>query len=812
MKEINFTYYTGEFILKAIENRHYRSLELDKILEMLASHATCADAKSLALSLTPQTDLYLAQALLKQTEDAHMLLARFGGPAFGGLHNVNNALQRAAAGGMLTMRELLEIAEVLRVIRSLSEWRSRSEGVETCLDNFFHALMPNKFLEERILNAILSEDEMADGASPTLQDIRRKIRAASSRVRDRLDQMIRSPRYQKFLQEPIVTQRNGRFVVPVKNENRGEVPGLVHDTSSSGATVFIEPMGVVEANNEIKVLQSKERDEIDRILTELSAEAGSFADSIKASYECAVELNLIFAKAQLAYEMKAAPPLLNDEGVIELRRARHPLIAKEKVVPTDIRLGETFDTLVITGPNTGGKTVSIKTVGLLTLMAMCGLMIPVADQSRISIFTHVLADIGDEQSIEQSLSTFSAHMTNIISILHQADAHSLVLIDELGAGTDPVEGAALAMAILEQLHQQGAKIAATTHYAELKAYALQTPRVENGCCEFDVATLRPTYRLLIGVPGRSNAFAISERLGMGSEVVDRARELVSAENTRFEDVVKRLEKSHQALEQEREDARAQRAEAETIRQKAEEQLKSVDKLREREMEQARTQAMRIVEQARRESQAFLMELEKLKKEKEKNQNLADLARRAKSQMKQHANAMAEVTNPVVAPVIDDADYVLPRPLQVGDAVLIADLDKQATVLTLPDKNGNVEVQAGPLKTRVKLQSLRLLNAKQRKNQSKSRTVRRSDSIAQTSVKTSCDLRGKTVEEALLDLDQFLDDCVMTGLNECTIIHGKGTGALRGAVQKHLRAHPMVKGYRLGTYGEGEDGVTMVTLK
>lgn len=798
--------------MKAIENRHYRSLELDKILEMLASHATCADAKSLALSLTPQTDLYLAQALLKQTEDAHMLLARFGGPAFGGLHNVNNALQRAAAGGMLTMRELLEIAEVLRVIRSLSEWRSRSEGVETCLDNFFHALMPNKFLEERILNAILSEDEMADGASPTLQDIRRKIRAASSRVRDRLDQMIRSPRYQKFLQEPIVTQRNGRFVVPVKNENRGEVPGLVHDTSSSGATVFIEPMGVVEANNEIKVLQSKERDEIDRILTELSAEAGSFADSIKASYECAVELNLIFAKAQLAYEMKAAPPLLNDEGVIELRRARHPLIAKEKVVPTDIRLGETFDTLVITGPNTGGKTVSIKTVGLLTLMAMCGLMIPVADQSRISIFTHVLADIGDEQSIEQSLSTFSAHMTNIISILHQADAHSLVLIDELGAGTDPVEGAALAMAILEQLHQQGAKIAATTHYAELKAYALQTPRVENGCCEFDVATLRPTYRLLIGVPGRSNAFAISERLGMGSEVVDRARELVSAENTRFEDVVESLEKSHQALEQEREDARAQRAEAETIRQKAEEQLKSVDKLREREMEQARTQAMRIVEQARRESQAFLMELEKLKKEKEKNQNLADLARRAKSQMKQHANAMAEVTNPVVAPVIDDADYVLPRPLQVGDAVLIADLDKQATVLTLPDKNSNVEVQAGPLKTRVKLQSLRLLNAKQRKNQSKSRTVRRSDSIAQTSVKTSCDLRGKTVEEALLDLDQFLDDCVMTGLNECTIIHGKGTGALRGAVQKHLRAHPMVKGYRLGTYGEGEDGVTMVTLK
>lgn len=800
-------------MMKTMENRHYRSLELDKILEMLASHATCADAKELALALTPQTDLYLARALLKQTEDAHMLLARFGGPSFGGLRNVNNALQRAAAGGMLTMRELLDIAEVLRVIRSLSEWRSRSAGVDTCLDNFFQALMPNKFLEDRILNAILSEDEMADSASPTLQDIRRKIRAASSRVRDRLDQMIRSPHYQKFLQEPIVTQRNGRFVVPVKNENRGEVAGLVHDTSSSGATVFIEPMGVVEANNEIKVLQSKERDEIDRILMELSGEAGSFADSVKASYECAVELNLIFAKAQLAYEMNAAPPLLNDEGIIELRRARHPLIAKDKVVPIDIRLGGDFDTLVITGPNTGGKTVSIKTIGLLTLMAMCGLMIPVADQSRISVFTHVLADIGDEQSIEQSLSTFSAHMTNIIDILRQADGHSLVLIDELGAGTDPIEGAAIAMAILEQLHLQGAKVAATTHYAELKAYALQTPRVENGCCEFDVATLRPTYRLLIGVPGRSNAFAISERLGMESAVVGRARELVSAENTRFEDVVESLERSHQALEQEREEARSQRSEAEAIRQRAEEQLKSIDQLRNREIEQARAQAMRIVEQARRESQAFLMELEKLKKEKEHSQNLADLARRAKSQMKQHANAMAEVTNPVVAPVVDDADYILPRPLKIGDAVLIADLDKQATVLSLPDKNGNVEVQAGPLKTRVNLKSLRLLSSKEKKRTiPKSRTIHRSDSIAQTSVKTSCDLRGKTVEEALLDLDQFLDDCIMTGLNECTIIHGKGTGALRGAVQKHLRAHPSVKSYRLGVYGEGEDGVTMVMLK
>lgn len=798
--------------MKISDNRHYRSLELDKVLEMLAEQASCADAKEKALSLTPQTELISAQTLLNQTEDAHMLLARFGGPSFGGLRNVNNSLSRANAGGVLNMRELLDIAENLRVIRSLTEWRDKSAGVETRLDFLFNSLIPNKYLEEQINTSIISDEEMADSASPTLYGIRRKMRAASSKVREQLDRMIRSTHYQKFLQDPIVTQRNGRYVVPVRNEFRAEVPGLVHDTSSSGATVFIEPIAVVEANNEIKVLESKERDEIDRILAELSVEAGNFAETIISSYDAAIELNVIFAKAHLAYKMKASVPQLNDAGVIDLKKARHPLIDKDKVVATDIRLGSEFDTLVITGPNTGGKTVSIKTVGLLTLMAMCGLMLPTADESKISIFKNVLADIGDEQSIEQSLSTFSAHMTNIIEILKQANEHSLVLIDELGAGTDPVEGAALAISILEQLHNQGAKIASTTHYAELKAYALQTPRVENGSCEFDVKTLRPTYRLLIGIPGRSNAFAISERLGMDSGIVERAKELVSSENVRFENVVDSLEESRQKLEEERAEAQALHAQAVLAKRKADEQLKNVERLKEQEMEKARAEALRVSQRARQEAAAFLDELDKLKKEKATAGTAADLARRAKSQMKQRMNAIDDVANPVMERV-NDEDYVLPRPLKKGDWVRIVDLDKEVEVISEPDKKGNVQVQAGLLKTRVKLKNLRLLDKRKVKPSAPStRTVRRTESRASSKVNSSCDLRGKTVDEALLDLDQFLDDSVMTGLTEVTIIHGKGTGALRSAVQQELRTHPQVKTYRLGVYGEGENGVTIVELK
>ncbi len=791
-------------------NRQYPALELDKVLELLAQHTSCEDARLAALSLEPQTDLASAQALMNQTRDAHMLLARFGGPAFGGLINVNNALYRADAGSTLSLRELLNVASVLHVIRTISQWRSTNEGVATVLDVYFNALMPNRFLEDSITTAIISEEEIADNASPTLADIRRKIRAQESKVRDQLGKYTHNSNLSKYLQDNIITMRNGRYVIPVRNEYRGEVPGLVHDTSSSGATVFIEPMPIVEANNQIKLLKNKEEDEIDRILAELSANVGSFANSIKSSYECAVELNLIFAKAQLAYAM-ASVPQLNNEGIIELRRARHPLIDKNKVVPVDISLGTEFDTIVITGPNTGGKTVSIKTIGLMSLMAMCGLMLPVDDRSRISVFDHVLADIGDEQSIEQSLSTFSSHMTKIVKILEIADGKSLVLIDELGAGTDPIEGAALAVSILEQLRNQGAKIAATTHYAELKSYALQTPGVINGSCEFDVQSLKPTYRLLIGIPGRSNAFAISKRLGISDEIIEHAQELVSNENVRFEDVVDRLEQSRAKMEKEREEARRIREEADRELEKAQKLKADIETLRQKELEDAKGQAVRITEQAKREAYQLLNDLEMLKKQQAKEKNAAEMARRARAVIKKDLNAIDTASDPIVS-LGNDEDYVLPRPLKIGDTVIIADIGNEATVVTLKDKKGLVTVQMGTMKTRVKEENLRLIEKK--KSVEKKRTVAtgRMESRMNMKAQTSVDLRGMTVEEGILELDRYIDHALRMGINEFTVIHGKGTGVLRSAVRDYLKKSKYVKTSRLGTFGEGEDGVSIVTLK
>lgn len=792
-------------------NRHHLALELDKVLELLAQHTSCEDARLAALSLEPQSDLASAQALMNQTRDAHMLLARFGGPAFGGLTNVNNALYRADAGSTLSLKELLNVASVLHVIRTISQWRSTNEGVETVLDIYFNALVPNRFLEDSITTAIISEEEVADNASPTLADIRRKIRTQESKVRDQLGKYTHNSNFSKYLQDNIITMRNGRYVIPVRNEYRGEVPGLVHDTSSSGATVFIEPMPIVEANNQIKLLKNKEEDEIDRILAELSANIGSFANSIKSSYECAVELNLIFAKAQLAYAMRASVPQLNNEGIIELRRARHPLIDKNKVVPVDISLGTDFDTIVITGPNTGGKTVSIKTIGLMSLMAMCGLMLPVDDRSRISVFDHVLADIGDEQSIEQSLSTFSSHMTKIVSILEEADDRSLVLIDELGAGTDPIEGAALAVSILEQLRNQGAKIAATTHYAELKSYALQTPGVINGSCEFDVQSLKPTYRLLIGIPGRSNAFAISKRLGISDEIIEHAQELVSNENVRFEDVVDRLEQSRAKMEKEREEARKIREEADRELEKAQKLKADIETLRQKELEDAKGQAVRITEQAKREAYQLLNDLEMLKKQQAKEKNAAEMARRARAVIKKDLNAIDSASDPIVA-LGNDEDYVLPRPLKIGDTVIIADIGNEATVVTLKDKKGLVTVQMGTMKTRVKEENLRLIEKK--KSVEKKRTVAtgRMESRMNMKAQTSVDLRGMTVEEGILELDRYIDHALRMGINEFTVIHGKGTGVLRSAVRDYLKKSKYVKTSRLGTFGEGEDGVSIVTLK
>lgn len=781
-------------------------LELDKILKLLAEETACGDAASLALSLEPSSSLMEVNRLLAETGEAHSLMARFGAPSFGGLKNIVSTLRRAEAGGLLTMGELLQVAQVLRTIRGIVEWRSRSEGVGGVLDDRFHMLMPNKYLEERIFSSILSEEEMADNASPELASIRRKIRGASLRAREQLDKMIRSPYYQKYLQDPIVTMRSGRFVVPVKAECRGEVPGLVHDTSSSGATVFVEPLAVVEANNEIRVLLSREKAEIDRILAELSGEAGSFASAVISSYTMAVQLNLIFAKANLGYKMKATIPLVNDEGIIDLKKARHPLISKDAVVPTNIELGARFDTLVITGPNTGGKTVSLKTIGLMCLMAMCGLMLPVADESRVSVFDTVLADIGDEQSIEQSLSTFSAHMTNIIGIVGKADEKSLVLLDELGAGTDPVEGAALATALLEALRLQGCRIAATTHYAELKAYALQTPGVENACCEFDVATLRPTYRLLIGVPGRSNAFAICLRLGMEDRIVERAKEFVSSENIRFEDVVEQLESNRQALEQERAEAREALRKAQEALKEAEEKREKLEAGAEREMEEARRRASELVARTRGQIDALMNEMEEARRQQNKL-----LSAEQKARIKGGLRRLEDAADPVRER--SEEEYELPRPLKPGDSVLIYDIDKKATVLEVPEK-GPVLVQAGILRTRVPVKNLRLLKQEKVKAP-KGRNIPRSSGstgLRSTRASMELDLRGQTTDEALLNVDRFIDSALMAGLHQVTIIHGKGTGALRAAVQAHLKNHPSVKNYRLGVFGEGENGVTIAELK
>lgn len=789
-------------------NKNHKTLELDLILEKLAAECSCDDAKDLARGLKPAGDMAEVEMLLQQTEDAFSLLARFGGPSFSGLKNVNNSLHRAAAGGSLNPKELLDIAYCLRALRTLDEWRNHSSGVKTSLDFFFEGITSNKYLETKILSCIVSEEEIADKASDTLFDIRKKIRSKENSIREKLDSLIHSSHYQQFLQEAIITQRNGRFVVPVKAECRGNVPGLVHDTSSTGATVFIEPASVVDANNDIKVLQGKERDEIMRILYELSAESGDFAESIKHSYESAIRLNLIFAKAHLAYKMKATKPILNNEGIICLKKARHPLIDPKKVVATDIALGDEYDTLVITGPNTGGKTVLLKTLGLLTLMTMCGLLIPVADRSRVSVFNNILVDIGDEQSIAQSLSTFSSHMVNIIDIMKKADDKSLILIDELGAGTDPVEGAALAVSIIEALREKGAIIAATTHYAELKAYALDTPGVTNGCCEFDIETLRPTYKLLIGVPGRSNAFAILKHLGMTQDVIDNAKAIVGSDNRDFEAVLEKLEASRHALEEERKVAEEMTERARKIEEKAQSEMDKIETLKARELDKAKREAQKLIDAAERKSSQFLLELDKLKKE-QTSSNATEIARKTRRAVKAQMGEMDDLINPNELADNWDYDYKLPRNPVPGDRIVIKGIGEGEV---LEFKNNNVFVKSGLLKTRVKLSDIMILDKPKKKPVKTQHNVYRTSSRADADVKTEIDMRGETVDEALSELGLFIDRCVLNNIEEIRIIHGKGTGALRSAVTDYLKTHPNVSEYRLGRYGEGENGVTIAKLK
>lgn len=795
-------------MLQKVRLKHEKCLELDAVLKIVSDEAGFEDSAERILGLTPNYNYEDAVNALKKTGDAYDIAAKFGTPRVSGVKNVNNTLKRAKSGGNLSLSELLDIGEVLRNVRGVSQFREQFSGVETSLDYYFDSLFPNKYFEEKIFTCIISEDTVSDAASPLLADIRRNIRRENQQIRERLDKLIRSQSHQKHLQDAIVTQRDGRFVIPVKQEHRGEIEGLVHDTSSSGATLFIEPTAVVEANNRIRILEAKERDEILRIIAELSSEAATFSESIELSYEAMVQIDVCFAMANYAYKTKAIMPKLNDKGVTDLKKARHPLIAKEKVVPIDIRLGSDFSTLVITGPNTGGKTVALKTLGLLTLMAMCGLMIPAADDSAVSVYDAVFADIGDEQSIEQSLSTFSSHMVNIVDILNNVNKRSLVLLDEVGAGTDPVEGAALAVSILEKLKESGAKTAATTHYSEMKIYALENEGVENASCEFDVSTLKPTYRLMIGVPGKSNAFAISQKLGISEEIIENAKIIISSEDTRFEDMMQMLESRSKETEAEKARLSELVRENKELNEKLKNSNAEISKKAEEKIEEAKAQAKRLVQEVSSRADAILSELEKLKQQKDKKEfskNLSD----AKSRLRADINKLEAEADPVVKR--RKKNYKLPRNLIAGDVVRVADIDKEGIVINPPDNQGNALVRVGIMKMRVSVNNL-ILSDKKADPLKPSGNRGGTESRAFREVKTELDIRGTDTVEGIIELERFIDSAIMSGLGSVTVIHGKGTGALRKAVWDRLKTHKNVKSYRSGTFGEGEMGVTVIELK
>ncbi len=780
-------------------------LELPAVLGMLAGEAVCGAAKEAALELRPSDDVFEIADRLKETTDAKRLISLKGTPPFAAISNVKGSLVRARLGGMLNTRELLEIAAVLRSARQMKGW-SGLEGEENPLRDLFASLTVNKFLEEKITLSIAGEDEIADAASAELASIRRHIRAANAKIREVLQRIITSQAYAKVLQEPIITMRSDRYVIPVKAEHKGAVSGLVHDISSSGQTVFIEPMQVVEANNEIKELQAREKKEIERILAELSSDAASFEDDIVRDFDILARLDLIFAKARLSYLLKAEEPQLSKDGAVSLKSARHPLLDRKSAVPINIAVGEGFDTLVITGPNTGGKTVSLKTLGLLCVMAQCGLHIPADWGSRVPVFKKVLADIGDEQSIEQSLSTFSSHMRNIVGMLKEAGEDSLLLFDELGAGTDPSEGAALAIAIIEYGRSLGAKIAATTHYAELKVYATAEEGIMNASCEFDVETLRPTYRLIMGIPGKSNAFEIARRLGLDERIIEDARKRMDTQSAEFENVVALLQKERQLMERERAEAVRLRLQAEEELKKAEDYRRRAEAEREKAGLAARREAERLLREARRTSEEVFAELDEMRKNAERAENVRQI-NEARVELVRKLNMAREA---VGAGEEDEEEGPLPpsRPIKPGDTVEIKKIGKKAEVISVgPD--GTLVLQAGIMRVTVAEDEVRLLEGETSESQ---RYMEKSEVRLRTlSVRPEIDLRGMTGEEAVAAMERYLDGARRANLPSVRVIHGKGTGALRTAVQNALKKNPTVKSFRLGRYGEGETGVTIVEL-
>lgn len=789
-----------------MNEKSLKLIEFDKILSLLSERSDSEAGKEKCLALTPETELESINRELNKTRAAIRLINAKGYFSMRGLKNMSEVFNRIRVEAPLNVDELLLCGELFSLARRLKEYRGESDEFASPMDEDLNYLSINKHAENKIFSAISPDGEVLDTASEELMKIRRSIKSAQSRVRESLNKLIHSAKYAAALQEAVITQRGGRFVVPVKSEFKGEISGMVHDVSSTGATLFVEPTPVVEANNEIRILEGKEKKEIERILYELSAIVFSFGEALSDNYNILCKIDLIFAKAKLAIDMCATLPVMNETGIIDIKRARHPLLNKDTVVPVNISMAKTCDTIVITGPNTGGKTVTLKIVGLMCAMAQSGLFIPCEDESKLTVFHNILADLGDEQSIEQSLSTFSSHMKNIIEITETVDNRSLCLFDELGAGTDPVEGAALSVAILEYIRKSGAKTVCTTHYPELKIYALETKGVLNASCEFDVATLRPTYRLILGTPGRSNAFAISERLGLPKYIIDDAANRLSGESVAFEEVLQKIEYTRQQSEEAMVKARADMEQAHAINKKAQEKQKALESQMEKNYEQSKAQAKRTVEIAKAKVADILDELDELIKQKEREdfkQKVGDFRHKAKAAFKELDDEIDPVTQ-------YKTEYELPRPLVVGDSVEVVGISRNATVKTLPDKNGKLTVTAGVMSMQVKLDDVRLIK-KQPERKQKYKSIGAASGVKKQA-KTELNIIGMTTMEMEPELEKFIDDAYLAGLSTVTVVHGKGTGALRQAVCNYLKGHPHVASYRAGRYGEGEAGVTVVEIK
>lgn len=792
-----------------ITEKTLTTLEFDKIRVMLAEACPTQGSAALALALTPAEHLEQIARRQKRTTDARRLSDAKGMPSFGAVIDVGDLCARAEKGAILTTRELLDAASVLRTSRSLLDYIRANRLFPTVLDEVFERLLPNRHLEERIFRSIISEELIADEASPALADVRRKIRSANSRIKETLAKYV-SGSYSKYLQENIVTQRNGRYVIPVRAECRNDIKGLIHDTSSSGATIFVEPMAVVDANNELRMLESKEAHEIEKILAELSGEIADIATSLSLNYRNITELAFVFGCAELSRRMDGVEPALTEERVCRLIRARHPLIDKKTVVPITVTLGGEYDTLIITGPNTGGKTVTLKTLGLFAAMAQSGLHLPAEEGTSLCPFEKILVDLGDEQSIEQSLSTFSSHMVNIVSIVNERNDRTLVLFDELGAGTDPIEGAALAVAVIEDMRSAGALCAATTHYTELKTYALDTEGVCNASCEFDVETLRPTYRLIVGLPGKSNAFAISEKLGLPARIITRANSCIGQENKRLENILGELEASRQQADRARDEAEKMRRDYEAYRADAERQIAERLAASEKEMENARKKAQNMVESAKASSEFIMEQMDKLRRERE-SERLGEELAQARKEIREHLRRHGDSFDPVEVKKVEN--YVLPRKLRRGDEVLIVSLDRKAVLVEDPDRSGKVTVQAGIIKTKVSVSDLQLIESESTVVCGKEKTKASSYRVTLSrDFRDEIHLRGMTGDEAWNAVDKYFDEAQLAGFHTVRLVHGKGTGALKNALWAYLKTDRRVASFRIGQFGEGDGGVTVVELK